>query len=375
MPAYRVLSLDAVTGRLVAELPLAGLSFASELNGAGECSATLPLPPLTSQANKDLAAVFNDAVTEVRRQLVVERDGVPVWAGMVWASPYADAQPSRTVRAAEWWSYFRRRIVLTTRVYTQVDQLTIARQLLTDALAVNALAGQDMGFTFDDNLSTVLRDRSYPSLERVNVGEMVEQLAAVIDGFEFAVDVRWSSSGALEKRVRTHYPRRGRPFAQTGLTFEIGRNITDFVWPSDGTRYANVVHGLGAGDQPRALRSSRFAFGEIQPPADGGLGVPLVEDVLSRTDISRLTTLSAVTEATLATKARPVVVPEITVRADVSPVFGSYVVGDSCRVRIQQGVSPRFPDGLDVLRRIIAWNVQVADDGSESVVLTLGEDI
>jgi hypothetical protein len=179
----------------------------------------------------------------------------------------------------------------------------------------------------------------------------------------------------LEKRVRTHYPRRGRPFSQTGLTFEVGRNITDFVWPSDGTRYANVVHGVGAGDQPRALRASRFAFGEIQPPADGGLGVPIVEDVLSRTDISRLTTLASITAATLAMKARPVVVPEITVRADASPVFGSYVVGDSCRVRIQQGVSPRFPDGLDVLRRIIAWDVQVADDGSESVVLTLGEDI
>ena len=375
MASYRALALDSVTGVPVAELPLSGLSYGSKLNDAGDCTAVLPLPPLDSAGGRELAAVFNDAVTEVRRQLVIERDGVPVWAGIIWASPYADAQPSRTVRAAEWWSYFRRRIVLTTRVYTQVDQLTIARQLMTDALAVNSFAGQDMGFAFDDNLSTVLRDRSYASPERVNVGEMVEQLAAVINGFEFAIDVRWASSGALEKRVRTHYPRRGRPFSQTGLTFEVGRNITDFVWPSDGTRYANVVHGVGAGDQPRALRASRFAFGEIQPPADGGLGVPIVEDVLSRTDISRLTTLASITAATLAMKARPVVVPEITVRADASPVFGSYVVGDSCRVRIQQGVSPRFPDGLDVLRRIIAWDVQVADDGSESVVLTLGEDI
>ena len=374
MASYRVLALDSVTGVPVAELPLSGLSFGSKLNEPGECSALLPFPPLETVSGRELASVFNDAVTEVRRQLVVERDGVPVWAGPVWASPYSDTQPSRQVRAAEWWSYFRRRVVLTFRTYDQVDQLTIARQLLNDALAVNAFAGQDMGFTFDANLSGVLRDRTYPSLDRLNVAEQVEQLAAVIDGFDFAVDVSWGSDGRLVKQVRTHYPRRGRPFEQTGLTFELGRNITDFVWPSDGTRYANVVHVLGAGETPRALRSARFALGEIQMPDVGGLGIPVVEEVISRTDVSRLSTLGSIADAALTARARPVVVPEITVRADYDPVFGSYVVGDSCRVRIQAGMSPRFPDGLDVLMRIIGWDVQVSDDGSESVRLSLGED-
>jgi hypothetical protein len=211
-------------------------------------------------------------------------------------------------------------------------------------------------------------------LDRLNVAEQVEQLAAVIDGFDLGVDVSWGSDGRLVKRVRTHYPRRGRPFEQTGLTFELGRNITDFVWPSDGTRYANVVHVLGAGETPRALRSARFALGEIQMPVVGGLGIPVVEEVISRTDVSRLSTLGSIADAALTARARPVVVPEITVRADYDPVFGSYVVGDSCRVRIQAGMSPRFPDGLDVLMRIIGWDVQVSDDGSESVRLSLGED-
>jgi hypothetical protein len=372
--SYRALALDSVTGVPVAELPLSGLSYGSKLNDAGECTAVLPLPPLDSAGGRELAAVFNDAVTEVRRQLVIERDGVPVWAGIIWASPYTDEVPGRQVRAAEWWSYFRRRVVLTFRNYEQVDQLTIARQLLGDALAVSAAVGQDMGFSFDANTSGVLRDRTYPALDRLNVGEVVEQLSAVINGFDFAVDVRWGADGLIDKRVRTHYPRRGRPWSETGLTFELGRNVTDFSWPSDGTRYANVVHVLGAGESPRALRSARFAFGEVFAASAGGIGAPIVEEVISRTDVSRLSTLGSIAEAALAARARPVVVPEITVRADFDPLFGSYVVGDSCRVRIQAGVSPRFPDGLDVLRRIIGWTVVVSDEGSELVRLSLGED-
>lgn len=374
MAAYRVLALDSVTGVPVAELPLSGLSYGSSLNDAGECSAMLPLPPLDTAEGRELAKVFNDAVDEVRRQLVVERDGVPVWAGIIWASPYNDADTTRSVGAAEWWSYFRRRVVLTSRTYTAVDQLVIARQLLTDALAVGALVGQDMGFTFGTEVSGVARDRTYLNADRANVAEMVENLAAVIDGFEFAIDVRWSTAGTLEKLVRTHYPRRGRPFTETGLTFEVGRNVTDFSWPSDGTRYANVVHVLGAGETPRALRASRFALGEIFGPADGGLGFPVVEEVESHTDISRLSTLTALASSSVAAKARPIVVPEITVRADADPMFGSYVCGDSCRVRIPSGTSARFPDGLDVLQRIIAWKVDVSEEGAERVTLTLGDD-
>jgi hypothetical protein len=373
--SYRVLSLDSVTGIPVAELPVASLTFGSVLNGAGDCSATLPLPPLDTAQGRELARIFNDAATEVRRQLVVERDGVPVWAGPIWASPYSDGSPSRDIRAGEWWSYFRRRINLFTGVFNQVDQLQIARQLIESPLVVSAFIGSPMGFTVDDVTSGVLRDRTYPAVERKEIGEAVEQLAEVINGFDFAVDVSWSGAGTLVKNVRLQYPRRGRPFTQTGLTFEVGRNVVDFTWPSDGTRYSNFVHALGNGDGPTALRSTVAAFGEILPPSAGGLGVPIVEEVVSRTDVVRQSTLNNVAQSALNARARPVVVPEITVRADSDPIFGSYVTGDSCRVLIQPGVSPRFPEGLDVFRRILGWEVQVTDEGTEDVKLTLGEDV
>ena len=229
-----------------------------------------------------------------------------------------------------------------------------------------------MGFGVDTATSGVLRDRTYMAYDNKELGEAVEQLAAVINGFDFAVDVNWDGAGQLVKQIRLQYPRRGRPFSQTGLTFELGRNVSEFSWPSDGTRYANLVRVVGDGDGPLALRATRIAPGEFQGPAVGGLGYPVVEATVSRSDINRQSTLNTVAEAALAARARPVVVPEITVRADSDPVFGSYVTGDSCRVLIQPGVSPRFPDGLDVVMRIIGWQVQVSDEGSEEVRLELG---
>jgi hypothetical protein len=372
MAVYRVLSLDTVTGTPVAELPVAGLSYGSSLNSAGELSASLPMPPLETARGRELASIFNDAATEVRRQIVVERDGVPVWAGPIWASPYDDETPTRSIRAAEWWSYFRRRTIVITREFVQVDQLQIARTLLNDALLLSALYG-DMGFGVDNVTCGVLRDRTYPGYENKELGEAIEQLSAVIDGFDFAVEIGWSNSGALTKQIRLQYPRRGRAFTATGLTFEVGRNVTTFSWPSDGTRYANVVQFVGDGDGPAALRTTRAATGEVFPSSVGGRGMPIIEEILTRSDISRQSTLNAMADAALAARARPVVVPEISVRADIDPIFGSYVCGDSCRVLMQPGTSPRFPDGFDQVMRIVGWQVQVADDGTEEVRLELGE--
>ena len=371
MATYRVIARDLRTQTRIAEIPLAGLSYGSILNGAGELSGTLFLPPGDSTYDKTLAAIFNDAVDEVRRELIVERDGVVVWTGVVWASPYQDDNQTRSVRAAETWSYFRRRIIGTRRVYAQADQLTIARQLMVDAQAVT---GGNINVTIGSETSGVLRDRKYEAWEYKQLGEAIEQLAAVINGFDFAIDATWASNGDLTKTFRLSYPRRGRSQDQTGLMFEVGRNVISWDWPTDGTRYANRVHNIGAGEAEAMLRVTVSEESQLDSVASGGPGYPLIEKVVSHTDVSQLSTLTAQARDELLTSAREVVLPSVTIRADVEPFFGSYITGDSCRFVCQPGLSPRFPDGIDTLRRIVGWSVKVDDNGGEEVQLTLGDD-
>lgn len=372
MPAYRCIATDLRTGTRIAELPLTNLRFGSLLNSCGDLSATLPLPALTSTATSALAGVFNDAVDEGRRQLIVDRDGVVVWCGIVWMAPYDDNPPTRTIRAAETWSYFRRRLIASTRTFTAVDQMSIAQQLISTAIADQ---GGDIGVTVESSTSGVTLTQVYNSFELKPVAEAVEQLSQAENGFDFAVDAAWNTStGALTKTFRTSYPRRGRSFSQTGLVFEVGRNVIDWTWPTDGASMANKVYALGRSDGAASMLATAADTYQILALSSGGPGYPLLETTMSRTDVSVQTMLNSLAQSKLQAVSTPVTLPEITVRADVDPVFGSYITGDSCRFIVPPDTSPRFPDGLDRFVRIVGWDVSVSDDGAESVKLILGDE-
>jgi hypothetical protein len=368
---YRVLSLDTRTNALIAELPISGLSYSSVLNGVGELSGTVILPASNTDHDRFVSSVYNDAVDEVRRQLVVERDGVIVWCGIVWASPYEDDKQSRSVRAAETWSYFRRRVITSRYNYTDADQLTIAKDLITGA---QAASGGNINVTTPTTTSGVLRTQKYEAWEYKPVGEAVEKLAEMQGGFDFAIDAAWSSAGALTKTLTLSYPRRGRSAENTGHVFEVGRNVISWDWPTDGTRYANKIYNVGAGEAENTLRVSASDASQLTALAAGGPGYPLIEKVITNTDTTTTALLTAQANNELLMSAREVVLPSITVRADMDPVFGSYITGDSCRFICQADLSPRFPDGIDTYRRIIGWSVNVNENGGEEVQLTLGND-
>ena len=360
MATYRVIA-TSITGTRIAELQLNGLSFGSVLNGAGELSGRLPLP----EGDPEAARALVDAVDPVRRQLVVERDGAVVWCGIVWAAGYDDESRSVDVRAAETWSYYRRRTVATKRVYPPTDQLTIARQLLLDA---HAETGGDIGVTVPARTCGVTRTYVAEVWERKNVADEVEGLALDDDGFDFSIDAAWTTAGALAKTFRFHYPRRGRRFAETGHVFEVGRNVISWDWPVDGTRYANRVIVTGAGTDALTKSSTRSDADQITA------GYPLVEVVEAQSQEAVQANLAARARALLRLYARPVVIPSVVVRGDIDPVFGAWQVGDACRFVCQPGLSPRFPDGLDDYRRIVGYEVSVSDEGTDEVRLDLGPE-
>jgi len=366
MALYRVISTDLRTGTRIAELPLNGLRYSSVLNGAGELSGTLPLPV----DDPDLAQIYNDAVDEVRRQIVVERNGTPVWCGIVWASPYDDETQTRDVRASETWSYYRKRTIATRRVYRSTDQLTIARQLVTDA---NGVTGGDIGVTVGTETSGVNRDFNAEVYERKNVAEEIERMSELTNGFDFSIDPSWNSSGDLVKNLRFWYPRKGRNQSKTGHVFEVGRNnLIGWDWPTDGTRYANRVIVTGGGDGPSTRSSVRTNTDALIAVASGGAGYPLVEEVISESQEVVQANLNGLADNALNKFSNRVVVPKLVVRADVDPTFGSWVVGDAVRFRCQPGLSPRFPNGIDTNRRIVGFTVNVQDTGSEEIDMMLG---
>lgn len=376
MADYRCISMDLMTGTRIAEIPLSGLTYSKVLNGAGDATGTLFLPPPNSTTNRALASDWNNAVDECRRQLVIERNGVVVWSGIVWASPYNDDDQTRDVRCAEHWSYFQKRFVDYDLYYASTGQMTIAKNLVDKS---QEYTPADIGVTTVLNVASgytdTVRQRTYARSEVLSVADAVEQLATPSNGFEFGLDSAWNpSTGALVKTLNLHYPRRGRSYLETGHVFEIGRNVVSFTWPSDGTRTSNKAWAIGSGEGASKIIGTSVNTDQIQPLTSGGPGYPLLESRISYSDVSVQTTINRLADGALKYSTTPVTLPELTVRADADPVLGSYIVGDACRVIINANTSPRFPDGLDRYYRIVGYTVSVDDNGQEDVKLTLGTD-
>ncbi|MFL6121726.1 hypothetical protein, partial [Actinophytocola sp.] len=255
-------------------------------------------------------------------------------------------------------SYFEHRLVLdpadlTADVPLAGDQLAVARSLVTLA---QSHPGGDLGIVVTGPESSgVTRTITYSPADLKPVADALRDLANADDGLDFTVDVRYGESGDPERFLRLGFPRLGQPGAP--YVWEYGANLIDFTWPSDAASMATRV--LGPGGAPVAADPTALAA-----------GWPLLEAQVSPTDTTDAAMLDAQVAGELAARRRPVVLPELTVRADLDPVVGGYSVGDDARIVIDD---PFFAgEQLDVTVRILGLEVTPGDDaGQEQVKLTV----
>lgn len=371
MAVYRFLAYDLRTNALLGELPIGNATYERVLNGAGSFGGYVSLGRKTT-TGAQLDTTMLAATLPHRTALYVERDGVLMWGGVLWGRQYNSTNHQLQLRGAEFWSYYRRRINATTQTFAGVDQLTIARTVVA---AANAKIGGDIGITLDATVSGVLLSRTYNSWERAVVASVVEELAKAEDGFDFAIDVAYNTSGVPTKTLNLGYPRRGRTAGTNDLVFELGYNLGYYTYDEDGTRAANVVHVLGPGEGAAMLVSTATQSAVIDA------GYPIVEDTVSRkgggvpptvVDLGRY--------AQAAVNARYKDVASLTIQnifLDKDPPLGSWIVGDDIRFRVPDDY--RFPaqasgsPGLDRYFRIIGDTVNVADAGVETASLTCAE--
>lgn len=126
--------------------------------------------------------------------------------------------------------------------------------------------------------SGVLRTRTYDPTELHNVGEMVENLSRVQNGFDYAV--------LPDRTVRAYYPARG--IRRRGLV------LTRFTTPPqrlvDATEQASEVIGIGAGEGKDMLTYTKSDYNAV---TDYGL----TQAVYANKDVSEIATLREQTDA------------------------------------------------------------------------------
>lgn len=375
---YRYLFYDLVTNAPLADLPLKRVHFDKRLNEVGSFVGYLPfadpnVQKLLGQTNPWAATPGG------RTALYVDRNGSIVWGGIVTTRKYSQGPSTQgsvgsfmmEIGAQEFMWYFRdKRVINYEAVFTNVDQLTIAQNLINTAQGVRS---GNIGVAVPTNSSGVLRSQTWHSTDRKKVGRALMDLSQLDNGFDWRIDVDYGlggqASGVPGKQLLLGYPRLGAPFSTSGWMFEFPANAADYGWAEDSALQAVTVYMQGQGTGQNMAQSSNSTTSLLDA------GYPQLDEVFSLKDGTDPGVMAARAVSYAKAYANPTTLISFLVRADIDPPLGSYRIGDDANLRI---TSPQYPVqpgtvGYDVFWRIIAQRVEPQeDDKPERVFLTLG---
>lgn len=369
MSTWTYLVSDLRTKRIVGELPLTSVSLTKTLNGSGQMKGQLKLGSAQVQAIDAY-----DLTRPVRRCIYALRDGTPWWGGIIWASAYDSAEQRVEMGLADWWSYFDHRKVLEilsagpwatsyiaglSKVYTQQDQNSIARDLVT--LAQSHTAG-DIGVVVDMATSGILRDRTYDGFDLTYTGEALRNLSAVIDGPDIRFDVgALDTNGRVPRLMLTGAPllgQQGNPHV-----WDHGGNMLSYTWDVGGGIMATRAFAQGEGDD----RGTLIAVSEDTSKYDEGWPLMETDDIFDGVTVDA--TLQEHADTLRESLSLPFTTLTLKVRGDIAPTLGQYAPGDTGRAVIPEG-DLFFRQGANLGIRLQSIEVGVGNDGTEDITLT-----
>jgi hypothetical protein len=354
---YRYLFADLLTNQVLAELNLTGVTFTQSLNAAGTFQGSIELSGLPASANA------TNATIPAKCAVYVDRNGVLVWGGIIWNRTYNSQTQHLSITAREFESYFERRRITTTSVFSSVDQFTIAQQLVNNA---QAATNGNVGIAVPSNTSGVLVSRTYYSYELKTVYSALLDLSRSTNGFDFNIKVAYDGGGNPSKSLILAYPQSGIRYSASNPTatmFELpAGNMVEYEYPEDGAPAANTVYVIGAGSNEGKQIVTATDATKI------AAGWPLLEDSANYSDYTDLTLLTNFAAGQVAAVSYPPTTLKVVASPSVDPVFGTYGIGDDVRIRI---TDDRFPAGIDTTYRLVALSLAAGENGPERVTLTL----
>lgn len=353
---FRYLVEDITSQRVIGTLPLYGVQYEDFIRrpGSGRSAITM------RDADDNI-----DLLEPGTRAIYIERNGVIQWGGRLIATPIGLGDEHVGLVIEGWLGYWDHRDIWTDRQFTDIDQFEIFKTLVDDAqdpaavvdpvtLATNG-AGADVGITVEwDALSGVSRTRveEYRYFGGKNLGAALRELAALDDGFDFAMQYTRTADQII-KTIKLFHPRMGRDHSnEIGFEYERGRqsNVLRRGLTRDASKMAWRVRGWGAGAEVSRLRSDQIS------EARRGL-YPFLDGQGNFSSVVEQATLDDQTIAAAGAQDHPIVVPALEVDPARDPKWSTYSLGDTFRVRIDDGLA-----SADGPHRIIGYRMNADVD-------------
>ncbi|MEE1751742.1 hypothetical protein [Streptomyces sp. SP18CS02] len=345
---YRALFCDLRTDRPIDVLPLRDVSVDDYIGRPGSLTGTVPIPDagLAERVRR---------IEEGRTAVYLERGGDLWWGGILWtATLNADDKGILTLalQAATFDSYAARRRIRKDLPFAGQDQLAIARALWDHIQ--HGTEGGDIGVTWGDETSGVVRDMVWRDGDETPVEEAFKQLAEVENGFEHHIAVyRDPVTGRRVKRLRLGHPKLRT--GSTDLVLDRPGPVLSYSFPRDATRGGTTARARGASANSDPSQESRPAVSVehvAQDLIDGGH--PRIDLSSEHSSVSSVPALNALAAAELAEARGAVVIPAVTVRLDDRDPVPPMLLGRTVRLRI---TDEWYAEGLDARYRVIGVKV------------------
>jgi hypothetical protein len=358
---------DFRLGRLLATLPLRGVSLSDVLSGAADGTGEIPLADIVQRADPFSATIPRRCCMWAERQeidpatrLVAASD--VLWGGIVKKRTRSLLGRSMKLDMVTWASYFQNRLN-TDGYYVQQDKFRIFRSVLAAACDQPAVDTADPGFYGNSphtallqpplaatNLSGVLADRTYLTSDLKPVLETLIELSSSGVGFDWRLAPVMTTPGDLTTfaiRLDLGYPRLGRA-APADLRWSTdkadGRSrwgyVSDLTITEDGSAVANRITAVGGGTGPDQIRA--VADSTTTSRDEMRAGYPLYESSLNSStqeDRTYDTVYGKAMGALLAGFAGETTLSGIRVRGDLAPTVASYALGDDLTVKVGAGLT------------------------------------
>ena len=338
---------DTLTGQILGDLPFSDVSLDWTLSGSGTFGGKLKLtdPDVVAQGALDLQ--------EGKHSVYVDRDGVLIWAGIVWEIGYDSSSASITVAAADYWSWFSRRIVR-----NEIDLVGVRDEAVVDALLVSAFdGGHPANLTYAWEATMPLQgagvDLLHDPEERKTVAEMVEARASMAapSGLDFRLDTYWHTDLTPKVQLVLGRPRLGRAVEYTGALFDLPGNLTKYNRAGSGGSLTGRLYLRGSADGADAdelLLDTPSAY----------TGLPRYERA-EAVEIADEDDLAPRGNYLYSRRSRVTTVYTFETRADAEPAIHQYRVGDYCRIYIRDA---RHPGAFTADLRIGAISLSPKDE-------------
>lgn len=360
--AWNVWVTDTVTGVKQQRLPVSAFTWSRVLNGGGSGSATVQL----SDSVTRLLDVKTLTVP-TKNTLVLERDGVVVYAGVIWSRTYDHTAGTLTLEHGDLWSMLGRRLAVDHYVgvvstwnvtYTNLTLRQYAKNLVILGIFGDANANMMLPITLPaDETGTI--SRTIYGYHLPNLLDSLDDVMGEDGGPDIDFQPRWVS-GALNWLMRvgsTATPKLSSGSWEWNLGAEqsgiVGLSVTD-----DSVKQVTNMIAVGEGSEADMLiRSNRI----VNPV------FPHMERVSSFKDESNAVRLANLATGNLNVYKTTTTQWGFSMRADGTPAVTDLLLGGTAKVWVRS--DPWLPDGFTSSRL-----VQYSGDLTENVALQFQPD-